>query len=97
MEVRRRPNVGNRAESDSPAWIVRTGRVSEGPFVEQSPQLCPYLDRQDARCDGVLTLTNLRVALTRCAGEHKYCSVYHRIRLGELGRDLVDLPVARSA
>jgi hypothetical protein len=42
-------------------------------------------------------MTNLREALGRCAGEHEYCSIYHRIRISELGRDRVRMPVACSA
>lgn len=59
--------------------------------------LCPYLERRDSRCSSVLTLTNLHEALGRCAGEHNYCSIYHRIRVSDLVRERANLPVAKSA
>jgi hypothetical protein len=65
--------------------------------VNHPQHLCPYLERRDSRCAGVLTLTNLREALSRCAGGHDYCPTYHRIRQGDLGRECAKLSVARSA
>lgn len=65
--------------------------------MDHSQHLCPYLERQDSRCAGVLTLTNLHEALSRCAGGHEYCPTFHRIRVAELTRDRAVLPVAKSA
>ena len=48
--------------------------------------MCPYLDRRDVRCAGLLTLTNLREAFRLCAGNHDFCSVYHQIRLDDVRR-----------
>jgi hypothetical protein len=39
-------------------------------------------------------LTNLRDAMGRCAGEHQYCSIYHRIRRSDvLGDYALEVPV----
>lgn len=65
--------------------------------MDHSQHLCPYLERRDSRCAGILTLTNLRDALSRCAGGYEYCPIYHRIRRDELSNNFVKLPVARSA
>ncbi len=66
--------------------------------MSRSPKpLCPYLDRRDSRCAGVLTLTNLRQALGHCADRHEHCSIYYRIRLSDSLAGLVQLPVAQSA
>lgn len=65
--------------------------------MPQPQHLCPYLERQDERCAGVLTLTNLHEALGRCSGDHEFCPVYHRIRHGDLTREYHTLTVARSA
>jgi hypothetical protein len=61
--------------------------------------MCPYLDRRDARCAGLLTLTNLREAFRLCAGDHESCRTYHDIRVGDLRRerDFSDRLVAKSA
>jgi hypothetical protein len=66
-------------------------------MVKQSQVLCPYLERRDARCAGMLTLTNLRAALAQCAGEHEYCAVYHQIRLADRPRERARAAVACSA
>lgn len=64
--------------------------------MEPSPHLCPYIERRDARCAGAWTLTNLRDAMGQCAGEHRYCSIYHRIRRSDvLGDYMMEMPVAR--
>ncbi|HOA75672.1 MAG TPA: hypothetical protein PL151_15380 [Phycisphaerae bacterium] len=65
--------------------------------VDYSQHLCPYLERRDSRCAGVLTLTNLHEALSRCAGDHQYCPTFHRIRLSDLARDSARMPIAKSA
>jgi hypothetical protein len=65
--------------------------------VDHSQQLCPYLERRDSRCGGVLTLTNLRDAFGRCAGEHEFCSIYHRIRRDDLDHEYLELAVAQTA
>jgi hypothetical protein len=65
--------------------------------VDSAQQLCPYIERRDSRCAGTWTLPNLRVALGRCAGEHQYCSIYHRIRRGDTLRDYVETAVAQTA
>lgn len=57
---------------------------------------CPYLDRRDARCADLLTLTNLREAFRLCAGDHECCSVYHQIRLADV-RTVAGRALARSA
>jgi len=64
--------------------------------VNQAQHLCPYLERRDARCQALLTLTNLREAFRRCAGDHESCNIYHDIRLADL-RNRLRLPVAQSA
>ncbi len=46
--------------------------------------MCPYLDRRDARCADLLTLTNLRHAFRLCAGNHDFCTIYYQIRLDDL-------------
>ncbi|HSA25259.1 MAG TPA: hypothetical protein P5159_01910 [Phycisphaerae bacterium] len=58
--------------------------------------LCPFVDRRDARCANLLTMTNLKEAFRLCAGNHEACRVYHQIRLAELRRD-TQLLVACSA
>ncbi len=58
--------------------------------------ICPYLDRRDARCAGLFTLTNLREAFRLCAANHDFCTVYHQIRLDDLRRQREQL-VAQPA
>ncbi len=58
--------------------------------------MCPYLDRRDARCAGLLTLTNLREAFRLCAGDHECGTIYHQIRLADI-RLQRELPLAQSA
>ena len=75
--------------STGPIWHnCRSERnLNEGKTVDPTQQLCPYIERRDARCAGTWTLTNLREAMGRCAGKHEFCSVYHRIRCGDPPRD----------
>lgn len=67
--------------------------------MELAQQSCPYIEREDTRCAGAWTMTNLREAMGRCAGgnEHQYCSVYHRIRLSDAIREYMQAPMAQSA
>ena len=65
--------------------------------MDHSQQLCPYLERQDTRCAGVLTLTNLHDAMGRCSGDHQFCATYHRIRHSDLTRHYLEVSVAKSA
>lgn len=58
--------------------------------------LCPYLERRDARCASLLTLTNLCEAFRLCAGNHESCTTYQQIREDDLQAQC-DHPVAQSA
>jgi hypothetical protein len=63
----------------------------------RSPRLlCPYLDRRDARCADLLTLTNLQQAFRLCAGDHESCTIYHQIRFSDM-RLAGAAPIAQSA
>lgn len=65
--------------------------------MDPTSHLCPYIERRDSRCAGAWTLTNLRDALGRCAGEHQYCSVYHRIRRSDALHDyLLGVPTVQE-
>jgi hypothetical protein len=55
--------------------------------VDRLTHLCPYLDRRDARCSGLLTLMNLNEAFRLCAGNHELCTVYHQIRAADVLRE----------
>ncbi len=41
------------------------------------PQLCPFIERRDARCGERLTLERLGEAFKLCAGRHGACPIYH--------------------
>ncbi len=41
--------------------------------------MCPYIDRDDPRCAGRLTLMNLVQALDHCADHYQGCPVYLEI------------------
>lgn len=65
-------------------------------MLERTRHVCPYLDRRDGRCAGLLTLTNLREAFRLCAGDHECCTTYHQIRTGDI-RAARERPLAQTA
>jgi len=51
--------------------------------------LCPYLEREDARCDSRLTLQQISEAFEYCVCGHQACRVFAEIRGEERGSAVV--------
>ena len=58
--------------------------------------LCPYLNRDDERCNQRLTLVHLPQAFSYCVGAYTACAVFRRIRAQRGERDHAP-QLARSA
>lgn len=60
------------------------------------PGPCPYLNRDDPRCNQRLTLVHLPQAFSYCVGAYTECAVFRRFRAQSRERDHAP-QLARSA
>jgi len=47
--------------------------------THQPEPCCPFIDRDDARCDERFTLSRLREAFSYCFDSYQSCPVYHQL------------------
>lgn len=57
-----------------------TGMEVGGPGSQENGIVCPHLEKSDPRCAAHLNLRNIMQAFSHCAGRHRACPVYQKLR-----------------
>jgi hypothetical protein len=65
--------------------------------VDNISQICPYLDLEDVRCSGRLTMHSLSEAYRLCLGSPAACSVYHLLACDHAGQCDAELEEVAAA
>jgi hypothetical protein len=69
----------------------------DGCLVHSVSQICPYLDLEDVRCSGRLTMQSLSEAYRLCFGNPAACPIHHLLACDHAGHCDAELEEVSAA